>query len=147
MPPAGWSRMLSFLARRRAALPLRAARSLRYPTLWHLGILAEEEFLHLLAQDLAGIGVGQIQPIMVDEQARMLLPHLPGLLRDIVIDALANLTGDGRFLQPWQLPAQFDTMYHPRHVAISCPVILGVRNFHVCRTKRILYRSEAWRDH
>jgi hypothetical protein len=33
----------------------------------------------------------------------MLLPHLPGLLRDIVIDALAKLTGNRWFLQPGQL--------------------------------------------
>src|SRR5689334_1979597 len=135
MLPAGLRPMLSFLARGRAALTLRPANSLGHPALWHLRVLAEEELFHLLAQNLPGIGVGQIQAIMVDEQARMILPHLPGLLRDVVINTLAKLAGNRWFLQPWQLAAQFDTMYHPRHVAISCPVAVGVRHFRIGRSK------------
>src|SRR5690348_4523616 len=96
------------LARGRAAALLAGAGRhlialpLRHPALWHLRLVLEEELLHLLAQQLARIRIGQIQPVVIDDQARLFLPHLPGLLRDMVVDALAQLTGERRLLQPRQ---------------------------------------------
>src|SRR6185437_224421 len=81
------------------ALAFGAALIFRLPALRLLFVVAEEEALHLLPQNLARVGVGEVQAIVVDEQARVLLPHLPGLLRDVVVDALAKLTGHWWFRQ------------------------------------------------
>src|SRR5215469_10405568 len=60
-----------------------------YPSFWHFGILAEEELLHLLSQNLAGFGISHIQSIMIDDERTLCRPHIPGLLRNILIYALS----------------------------------------------------------
>src|SRR5262249_62261496 len=58
--------------------------ALGHPALWHPGRIAEEELLHLLAENLAAVGIPQIQPIVVDDEARLALPHLPGFPANIL---------------------------------------------------------------
>src|SRR3990167_10694852 len=42
----------------------------------------------------------------------MFLPHVPGLLRDVFVDALAELTRVGRLVQPRQGLAQLGAFHH-----------------------------------
>src|SRR5262249_2381578 len=112
-------------ARRRAlpawGVPALACRSafallaLRHPALRHSSRIAEEELLHLLAEPLPGVGIGQIQPIVVDDESRLGLPHLPGLLRDVLEDALPQLAREWRLLKARQLAPKLHAVYHSRH--------------------------------
>src|SRR5262245_43346899 len=99
--------------------------ALGHPALRHPGRIAEEELLHLLAEHLPGVGVRQIQPIVVDDQARLGLPHLPGLLRDVLEDALPQLARDRRLLKARQLAPELYAVYDSRHRTRSSSMQTG----------------------
>src|SRR6188768_2265786 len=105
---------------RRAAL---AALGLGSPTFGHLRALAEEELFHLLHQQLLRLRVGQVQAVVIDHQRGLLRPHIPGLLRDFVVDSLAEPTRKRRRIQAGQLAAQFYTVYHSWHRPTSLLII------------------------
>src|SRR5579884_2209448 len=50
----------------------------------------EEELLHLLQQKLLRLGVPQVEPVLVHDHLHALHPQLPGFLRDLLVDALAE---------------------------------------------------------
>ena len=59
-----------------------------------LGLLragAEEEFLHLALEELAGLGVDGRQAVLIEQGRLVLHPARPGFLRDVLVDALAEL--------------------------------------------------------
>ena len=85
------------------------------PALGQAGVLAEEELFHLLAQDAAGVGVGGVEAVVVDEDGHVRLPEGVALGGDVVVDALAQLAGEGRFLQARQLAAHLDALHRSRH--------------------------------
>src|SRR5207248_11538917 len=49
----------------------------------------------------------------------MLEPHLPRLLRNVVVDALAELVVERAILQPGKLFLELHALHHPRHVTTS----------------------------
>src|SRR5437868_7661435 len=107
----GESQENSFLARCSAAAAFAALSSfrsfyssffLRYPTFWHLRICAKEKLFHLLAQQFACIGISHIQSIVINDECALRGPHIVGLFRDILIDALTQLTRKWRFIQSWK---------------------------------------------
>src|SRR6476660_5080147 len=112
------------LALWRAAL---AALGLRRPAFGHLRALAEEELFHLLHQQLLRLRVGQVEAIVIDHQRGLLRPHVPGLLRDFVVDSLAEPAGKRQRIQPWQLAAQFYTLHHSWHRPTSLLIITCVK--------------------
>src|SRR5690606_20318328 len=71
-----------------------------------LGAAAEEELLHLPLQELAGLGLDRRQPVLVDQHRLVREPALPGLLRDVVENALPELAGIGGEVQPLRFPAE-----------------------------------------
>src|SRR5215210_6759628 len=87
----------------------------RDPALGQAGVRAEEELLHLLAQNAAGVRVGRVEPVVIDQDRHVWLPEGIGLGGDVVVDALAKLAGKGRFLQPRQLAADLHALHHSRH--------------------------------
>src|SRR5438067_9432968 len=79
------------------------------------GTLAEEVFLRLVEQDLVRLLAAAGQAILVHDHFEMLQPHLPRLLRDAVVDALAKLVRERLVLEPRQLALELDALEHPRH--------------------------------
>src|SRR5690606_12615157 len=70
------------------------------------GTLAEEKFLHLLAQELARLGLDDDEPVLVDQHRLVAEPLLPGFPGDVFIDALAEFPRIGRPLEPLGFAAQ-----------------------------------------
>src|SRR5512137_1103252 len=79
---------------------------------------SEEELLHLACQVLTCSGIGQVQPVLVDEHRLVLLPELEGFLADVVVDALTEFTGVGREAQALGLLLQINTLHHAGHTLL-----------------------------
>src|SRR5438128_3372603 len=82
--------------------------------------LAEEVLLGLVEEDLVRLLAAAGQTVLVHDHLEMLQPHLPGFLRDVVVDALAQLVVEGLVLQAGQLPLELLALHHPRHRETSC---------------------------
>ena len=57
---------------------------------FQIGALPEEELLHLRGQVLARTRIRQVQAVLVDQHGLVLEPHLPGLLRGVLVEATYN---------------------------------------------------------
>jgi len=80
---------------------------------------AEKEFFHFLLEELARLRVDRREPVLVDEDGLVFQPQLPGLLRDLIEDALAQLTRVGRLVQPLRCAPEFDALYGSAHDVLS----------------------------
>src|SRR3990172_331693 len=76
---------------------------------------AEQEFLHLAGQELAGLGLEEHEPVLVDQHGLVSEPLLPGLLRDLVVNALAELTRIRRAIETFRLAAEQYALDHSCH--------------------------------
>lgn len=81
-----------------------------------IGTIAEKEFLHLLFQELARLGLDRRKPVLIDQYGLLLHPLLPGFFGNIVKDTLAQVTGVGRPVEAFRLFAEFYAIYHSGHV-------------------------------
>src|SRR6187399_1196469 len=96
--------------------PARLASGLRgYVAGGHFGPRTEEVLLHLLREPLPRAGIGERQPILVDEHRLVLEPRLPRLLRHVLVDALAQRAGIRRQIEPFGLAAEFYALHRARH--------------------------------
>ena len=69
----------------------------------------EEILLHLLEQKLLRLGGSEIQPILVHEHLHVLDPHLPGVFRNVVVDALAQwMTFERYLIEAHHIALKFD---------------------------------------
>src|SRR6185312_2398559 len=80
--------------------------------------LAEEVLLDLLAQDLLRLGRHEVEPVLVDQHLRVLEPHQPRLLRDVVVDALAELVLERLPPHAGELLAQLHALDHSCHLSL-----------------------------
>src|SRR6266849_573781 len=78
--------------------------------------LAEEVLLRLVEEDLIRLLASPGEAVLVHDHLEMLQPHLPGLLRDAVVDALPELVGERLEFQAGQLALELDALHHPRHL-------------------------------
>ena len=62
--------------------------------------LAEEELLHFFDEERAGLGLDGGQSILVDEHGLMRHPLRPAFLRDVVVDAFAEISRVRRVSTP-----------------------------------------------
>src|SRR5947199_9232373 len=83
------------------------------------GALAEEVLLRLVEQDLVRLLAAAGEPVLVHDHLEMLEPHLPRLLRNVVVDALPELVVERAVLEPGKLLLELHALHHPRHVATS----------------------------
>jgi len=60
---------------------------------------AEKVLLHLLDDDFLILAAGGVETIFIEQHLAELRPPVPCLLRDIVIDFLAQFAVEGRLLQ------------------------------------------------
>ena len=79
---------------------------------------AEEEIFQVLDQDLLVLAVGGIQPVFVQEHLAMLAPHLPGFLRDVFINSLAQFRVERRLVQSRHFPLEL----HAEDLALPWPL-------------------------
>jgi hypothetical protein len=93
-PARGAGVLNAFLAK----LVTRSAR-LRHEALGLLDV-AVLEALHLLPQVLTRLGIDEAQVLLVDQRGLMRLPFEPGLLRDVLVDVLAEFAGQRWALEP-----------------------------------------------
>src|SRR5262249_41692482 len=80
-----------------------------------LRAFAEEELLCLVEQDLVGLLRAARQPVLVHDHLEVLQPHLPRILRNALVDALAELVVPGLELQARKFLPELCTIDHPRH--------------------------------
>src|ERR1043165_829292 len=74
------------------------------------GAFAEEVRIHLLDEELLGLGRAQVEAVFVHEHLHVLYPHLPGFLRDILVNFLAERMALERdFFQAWHFLLKFYT--------------------------------------
>jgi len=59
--------------------------------------------------------IGQSEAVVIDEERRLLTPHLPGALRDRVVDALAEFATHWSALDSGQFLTKFGAIYRTRH--------------------------------
>src|SRR6266576_201245 len=76
---------------------------------------AEKMLLHLLGQPFPGAGIGERKAILVDEHRLMLQPLLPRLLRDVLVEALAELARIRRKIEPFRFAAELHAFHHSCH--------------------------------
>ncbi|MNC97590.1 hypothetical protein D3C83_152920 [compost metagenome] len=72
--------------------------------------------LHLLHQVIAGLLVGEVQPVLIDQHFLLLEPLLPRFLRNVVEHLLAEGPGIGREIKTFSLTAEFHALDHSCHV-------------------------------
>lgn len=80
---------------------------------------AEEEFLHLALQVLPRLRLDGAQPVLVDQHGLVGKPLLPGLLRHVLVDALAELAGVRLVVQAIGRDAEQGAVDGAGHVLVS----------------------------
>src|SRR5512139_3592787 len=105
-------------SRTRASAPRLALRGRRAVVRRELRALAEEELLGLLVQDLVGARIARREPVLVEDHLEVLEPHLPGLLGDAFVDALAQLVRKRPEGEARQLPAELPAHHHASHSVV-----------------------------
>ena len=60
-----------------------------------LAAFAEQKFFHLGDDHFLGFGVHGIKPVFIDQHGLVVNPLVPGLLRDVLENAFAELAGPG----------------------------------------------------
>src|SRR5699024_6776063 len=82
---------------------------------------AEEVFFGLFSEESARFGVGQLQAVFVDQTRLHQQPLLPGLLRDVRVNALAEFAWQRRARQAGRLDAKLDAVNGVAHgLAAPC---------------------------
>src|SRR5215203_6674003 len=80
--------------------------------------LAEEEVFHVLRDELLRFLLPRHQAVLIEDHLHPLLPHLPGLEGDVLVDSLPQLTWPRRAVQSGEflleLPAE-----HAEPVAVA----------------------------
>jgi len=71
------------------------------------GALAEEEFFHVLDDDLLILAAGGVEAVLVEEHLAEFGPLIPGLLGDVVVDFLAERVVEGRLGESGELLLEF----------------------------------------
>src|SRR6185369_937137 len=84
-----------------------------------LGVLAEEELLGLVPEDLVRARVRRRQAVLVHDHLEVLEPELPRVLTDAVVDALVEIVVERLEREPGQLLAELLANHHPSHRAPS----------------------------
>src|SRR5687767_10935934 len=77
-----------------------------------VGPAAEEIFLHLCHQELARLRLEGDEPVFIYKHRLVPEPFLPGFLRDILEDALPDLTRVRRTLEAFRLAAELHAVDH-----------------------------------
>ena len=80
-----------------------------------LGSAAKEILLHLRDQELARLGFERHEPVLVDQHRLVAEPLLPGFLRNILENALAELTWIRRAIEAFRFAAELDALDHSGH--------------------------------
>ncbi|CCF82946.1 hypothetical protein NITHO_1700004 [Nitrolancea hollandica Lb] len=75
--------------------------------------LAEEELFHLIPEHLPDSRIAGIQRVVVHEHREMLFPAIPGQLGDLVVDSIAELTGERRLGKSRKGMTDLDALDHP----------------------------------
>src|ERR1044071_4752234 len=71
--------------------------------------LAEEEVFHVLGDQILRFLLPGHQPVLVEDHLHAILPELPRLRGDVLVDPLAELAGPWRCIETRQLFLKFHT--------------------------------------
>src|SRR5439155_17428526 len=98
--------------------------------------------LHLLREVVARLLVGEVEPVLVHQHLLVLEPLLPRFLRHVLEDALAELAGIGREIEPLGLAPELDALDYARHVS-SMRARSACSNHVPCRVVKTLHQIPA----
>jgi hypothetical protein len=76
---------------------------------------AEEELVHLLDEELLGFFGPGLEAVLVEEHLLALDPFAPGFLGDVLVDLLAEVGVEGRFVEAFHFGFVFGAENHVRH--------------------------------
>src|SRR5688572_24338969 len=79
------------------------------------GASAEEELLHLVFEELAGLWLDRRQAVLVQQHRLVLDPTLPRELRHVLVDALAERARIRRPVEAFGIGAEQDTRHFSSH--------------------------------
>src|SRR5688572_21108749 len=112
----------------RGRVPWNSWRGARvHEALWLLGSAPEEIFLHLAHQELARLRLEGHEPVLVDQHRLVPEPLLPGFLRDVLEDALPELTRIRRPLEAFRLAAELHAVDHSGHLSTPRAILPRAR--------------------
>src|SRR3546814_10304978 len=80
-----------------------------------IGVVEQEAF-HLRGQEFARLRVGQIQMVFIDQACLGGHPLRPGLFRNMLPYAFAELAGVGREIQPFGFAPELGALNHACHM-------------------------------
>src|ERR1700688_567383 len=125
---------------------VRQLRAGRHVACRHIAAGAEEIFLHLRTQVLAGARIGQMETVLVDQHRLVALPLLPGLLGNVLEDPFAEVAGYRGKIESLQFAPQLDAVHHPCHGISSWWASAGAQSalIRICDRRCQLY--SPWRS-
>src|SRR5690242_21649241 len=132
MASGGWHRWKPHPCRPRAT-PTPEGQLARHEFLWLVRTFAEEELLHLVLEPLAMRGLDRRQAVLVDQHDLVTHPLLPGFLRDILENALAELTRIRLPVEAGRFFLQQYAIHHSAHDSVfsarlPSSVLMGAGN-------------------
>src|SRR5687768_2968672 len=80
---------------------------------------AEKMLLHLLREVVARLLVGEVEAVLIDQHLLLFEPLFPGLLRDLLENALPQSAGIRRKIKAFRLAPELHALHHSRHGRIS----------------------------
>ena len=111
LPDGGVNVFISTLKRFR----VRKTVNERAPMIAIVDYLDDEESDTFEVKALTRALIGEIQPVFVDQHGLVLEPLRPGLLGNVLVDALAQLARIGRAVEPFGLAAELHALHHSCH--------------------------------
>src|SRR5262245_65126711 len=99
---------------------------------------AEEEFLHLADEELPRLRLEGHEAVFVDQHGLVPEPLLPGFPRDLLEDALAELTRIRRAIEAFRLAAELHAVDHPGHPSTPRAILPRARAVRPPPPRRVL---------
>src|SRR5688572_511605 len=89
------------------------------------GALAEEEVLHLAGDELLRFFLPGHETILVEDHFHAILPQLPRLRRDVVVNALSDLAGPRWGVEAGHLLLEFHALDRPTALVADGRLVAG----------------------
>src|SRR5262245_48279786 len=101
------------------------------------GPVAEEVLFHFSYEECPCLRLERHEPVFVDQHGLVAKPRLPGFLRDVLEDALAELTGIRRAIEAFRLATELHALDHSGHLATPRAILPRARAVRLPREPQV----------
>src|SRR6188474_2801785 len=98
---------------------------------------SEKVFFHLAGKEFPGLRLDGHEAIFVDQQRLVPEPLLPGVLLDVLEDALAELTRIRRAIEAFRLAVELHAMNRPGHLSTPRAILPRERAIRPLRPRQV----------